>query len=229
MSSVSPSSSRKVVRIETAAVKIGTKARNEANTKASTIRAPKPPTKASSRTPGPSLSLPLSSASASKPVRCTGSPAIVMFASAALAAFSAAGFSPNCSLGIGRRVDDRVHGAPVVGDERVVAGRGVGGDPRSGQGLLQPGVDLGQPGRDLRRVHALPLGQSDHGQQRSDVAAGALVALGYRLVGLPALLRRGPRTPGRAPRRRGRPPSRRRSRARSRRRRRCACGREPSG
>ncbi len=70
--SVSPSRSRKLVRIETIAMRIGTIARKEAKTKVSTTSAPKPPSKASRKTPGPSESAPLSSASASKPVRCTG-------------------------------------------------------------------------------------------------------------------------------------------------------------
>ena len=57
--------------IDTIAITIGTTARNDANTKASTSSAPRPPIRASSRTPGPSPP-PLSCCSASKPVRCTG-------------------------------------------------------------------------------------------------------------------------------------------------------------
>ena len=55
--------------IETIAITIGTIARNDANTNASTASAPRPPTSASISTPGPSLPPPLSSGSASKPVR----------------------------------------------------------------------------------------------------------------------------------------------------------------
>jgi hypothetical protein len=51
---VSPSNSRKVVRIDAIAIMSGTIAKNDAKTNASTIRAPKPPRTASSRTPGPS-------------------------------------------------------------------------------------------------------------------------------------------------------------------------------
>ena len=40
--------------IEAIAMKIGTSARNDANTKASTSSAPRPPSSASSSTPGPS-------------------------------------------------------------------------------------------------------------------------------------------------------------------------------
>ena len=87
--------------IETIAMKIGTIARNDANTNVSTASAPSPPSTASSSRPGPSLSAPLSSNSASKPVRCTGWPATVVPSSAALAAFSACGFSPNAESGSG--------------------------------------------------------------------------------------------------------------------------------
>ena len=70
--------------IETIAITIGTNARNEAKTKASTTSAPRPPISASSSTPGPSLSAPESSNRASNPVSCTGSPATVTPASALL-------------------------------------------------------------------------------------------------------------------------------------------------
>jgi hypothetical protein len=85
--------------IEDTAITIGTTARKEAKTKASTMSAPAPPSSASSRTPGPSPPAPLSSARASKPVRCTGAPATVAPSSAALAAFSAFAFSPNWASG----------------------------------------------------------------------------------------------------------------------------------
>ena len=87
--------------IETTAMRIGTIASADANTNSSTAKAPRPPSMASSRRPGPSLSAPLSSNSASKPVRCTGWPATVAPRSAALAAFSAFGFSPNAESGSG--------------------------------------------------------------------------------------------------------------------------------
>ena len=101
VSSVRPSSSRNVVMIETTAMRIGTIASAEAKTNSSTANAPSPPSTASSSRPGPSLSAPLSSNSASKPVRCTRWPATVVSASAALAAFSACGFSPNAESGSG--------------------------------------------------------------------------------------------------------------------------------
>ena len=87
--------------IETNAMKIGMTARNDANTNVSTASAPSAPSSASSSSPGPSLSAPLSSNSASNPVRCTGWPATVAPFSAALAAFSACGFSPNAESGSG--------------------------------------------------------------------------------------------------------------------------------
>ena len=83
--------------IETTAITSGTTARNDANTKVSTISAPAAPSTASSRTPGPS-SPPLSCASASKPVRRTGSPATVSPRSADRVARSASGFSPKVEL-----------------------------------------------------------------------------------------------------------------------------------
>ena len=87
--------------IEAMAISRGTTARNEAKTNVRTASAPRPPSTASTRTPGPSLSAPESSNSASKPVRRTGSPATVAPSSAADAASSAAGFSPNAEFGSG--------------------------------------------------------------------------------------------------------------------------------
>ena len=87
--------------IEANAMTIGTIARKDANTNTSTASAPRAPSVASSRSPGPPESAPLSSARASKPVRCTGWPATVAPLSAALAAFSAFGFSPNAESGSG--------------------------------------------------------------------------------------------------------------------------------
>src|SRR4051812_21079171 len=69
---VSGNSSRNDVRIDTAATTIGRKARNEANTKASTARAPTAPSSTSVNTPGPLLSEPV--ASASSPVTPTVDP-----------------------------------------------------------------------------------------------------------------------------------------------------------
>ncbi len=74
---VSPQTSRNVVMIETIAIKIGTKARSDAKTKARTISAPTPPSTDSSSTPVP-LSLPLAFWSASNPVTWTGAPATVV-------------------------------------------------------------------------------------------------------------------------------------------------------
>ena len=50
---VRPHTSRNVVRIDATAIIIGTNARNEPNTNASTSSAPTPPSIASSSTPGP--------------------------------------------------------------------------------------------------------------------------------------------------------------------------------
>ena len=88
--------------IETKAMTSGTNASRDANTNASTTSAPSAPSTASSSTPGPPVSLPLSSASASNPVRCTGLPPTSTPRTAALAACSARGFSPNAERGSGR-------------------------------------------------------------------------------------------------------------------------------
>ena len=87
--------------IETNAIKSGTRARKEAKTKVSTTSAPSPPSTASSKTPGPPLSAPLSSASASNPVRCTGRPPTSASSTTRLAALSACGFSPKADVGSG--------------------------------------------------------------------------------------------------------------------------------
>ena len=54
---VRPSTSKNVVRIETAAIIIGTSARNDAKTKISTSSAPAAPSSVSASTLGPSLSV----------------------------------------------------------------------------------------------------------------------------------------------------------------------------
>ena len=188
VSSVSPRSSRKVVMIETTAMKIGMIARNEANTKVRTASAPRPPSTASSSRPGPSLSAPLSSNSASKPVRWTGCArdgrppqhrACLLLRLRVLA---------EDGVGIGARIHDRERGAAVLRDERVVARRRIGGHARAGQRLVQLPVDPGEVGADARGVDALALGQGHDGDQRRRVAAGAAVALLDGPVRLPALL-----------------------------------------
>ena len=54
MIAVKPQTTRKVVMIEAIAIRIGTIASSEPNTKASTSSAPSPPNSASISTPGPS-------------------------------------------------------------------------------------------------------------------------------------------------------------------------------
>ena len=173
--------------IEMKAITIGTKARNEAKTNASTSSAPTPPITASRSTPGPSLSPPLSSASASKPVRCTGLAATCAPLTARLAAFGL-GVLAELGIRVRPRVDDGEERAPVLGDEALVAGGRVGGDPRPPAALLEPGVELLQVRPDVRRVHALALRQRDHREERRAAVAVAVVALGDLDVGLPALL-----------------------------------------
>ncbi len=69
---VRPRTTRKVARIDTAATSNGTRARNDANTKARTASAPAPPIIVSTSTPGPELELP--DASWLRPVIATWSP-----------------------------------------------------------------------------------------------------------------------------------------------------------
>ena len=71
-SPVRPSTARKVVRMATAAISSGTRARNEPNTKASTSRAPMAPTSVSTSTPVPAGSSAAAVRSASRPVTWTG-------------------------------------------------------------------------------------------------------------------------------------------------------------
>ena len=83
--------------IETIAIRIGTNASSDANTNASTTSAPSPPSIDSSRTPGPLLP-PVWLWSASRPVTCTGAPAIRSPARTAAAVFAALVLVPNDSL-----------------------------------------------------------------------------------------------------------------------------------
>ena len=110
---VRPHTTRNVVRIETIAIRIGTIARNDPNTKASTSSAPKPPSRASTSTPGP-LPPPLCTDSASKPVRWTGAPATVAPARAALAFSAALGLSSKAWRAVGRRVGHDEGRVPVA-------------------------------------------------------------------------------------------------------------------
>ena len=71
---VSPSSRRKVVGMATTATISGASARNEANTKMSTARAPTPPSSTSTRRLGPDPP-PVSPIRYASPVTPTGAPA----------------------------------------------------------------------------------------------------------------------------------------------------------
>ena len=89
---------------------------------------------------------------------------------------------------IGRGIDERVDRAPVLGDEGVVTGRGVGHDARARHRLVQACVEALQVGPHAARVDRRALRQGDDGKQRNAGAAGAAVALGDGDVGLPTLL-----------------------------------------
>ena len=123
--------------IETTAITIGTKARNDANTKVSTSSAPNA---ADQRLDQHARALAVGAAvldQGVEPGQVHGRAPTVTPASAALAAFSASRVLAELRVGVRRRVDDREGGAPVLGDEGAVAGRGVGGDRAPGQRLLQ--------------------------------------------------------------------------------------------
>ena len=174
--------------IEKNAITIGTIARKDANTNARTASAPRAPSIASRRSPGPPESSPLSSASASKPVRCTGWPATVEPLQRRARSLLRLRVLAERRVGVRLRVDDRERRAAVLRQERLVAGRGVRGEPRAGQRLLQLLVDLPEVRLHLRRVGARALRQGHDRDQRRGVAAGAAVVLGDVDVRLPALL-----------------------------------------
>ena len=160
--------------IDTTAITIGTSARNEANTKASTASAPRPPSSASSEHAGPAVAarrVLLQRVEAGQVHRRPGHRR--RRAAPPAARFSAFGLSPNGCVGSRRRIGDRERRAAVGGHERAVAGRCVGGDPRAGQGALEPRVDAREVGADAGRVDRLARRQRHDRQQRSGLAAGA--------------------------------------------------------
>ena len=82
-----------------------------------------------------------------------------------------------------RRVDERVDGVAVTGDECAVARRGIGRDASTGERLLERRVDLREVGLHAGRLDGLAGRERDHRQQRHRVAAGACIALGDLGVG----------------------------------------------
>ena len=90
---------------------------------------------------------------------------------------------------VGSWIDERERRAAVLGDEGLVARRGVGRDPRAGKRSLEAGVEPLQIRLYGRRVNRLAGGKGDDGKQRRRVStARPAVALGDRDVRLPALL-----------------------------------------
>ena len=96
---------------------------------------------------------------------------------------------PLVDAALGRDVDEGERRAAVVGDERPVAGRGIGGGPR----LRQRGLDLRESRvellADAGRVDGRALRERHDGDERRDVAAVA-VDRGELLVRLEALAAR---------------------------------------
>ena len=174
--------------IETNAITIGTTARNDANTNASTASAPSAPSIASSRSPGPSESCAAvlgQRVEARQVHRLAGDRRALERRARRLLGLRVLA---ERRVGVGLRVDDRERRAAVLREEGPVAGRGVRREPRAGQRPLELLVDLPQVGLHLRRVGARALRQRHDREQRRGVAAGAAVVLGDGDVGLPALL-----------------------------------------
>ena len=145
--------------IETIAIRIGTNARNEAKTKASTSRAPSPPSSASSKHARALVAagLLLQRVEAGQvDGRAADRRARERRARVLL---GVAGSRRTGESGSGRRVGEREGRAPVVGDEGAVAGRGVGGDPgRPGSASLEARVDLRESARTPGESTVLPGG-----------------------------------------------------------------------
>ncbi len=188
--------------IETTAIAIGTRARNEANTKASTISAPTPPSSDSSSTPVPSLRRRLvlgqrveaRSRAPARPPTCV-SPLSALLAppwprsgSRRIGASgSAAGRRSRMSSARRRR-------------RSLVASRRVGGDPSAGDSArLDPAVDPGQLGAHPGAVDRLARRQRDHRNQRRRVAAGIPIDARRSRRWSPSPPCRAPRTSDRAP------------------------------
>ena len=131
-------------------------ARNEANTKPSTTRAPTPPRSASTSTPGPpaapALVLEGVEAAEAAPAR----PATVAPVSAARSLLLGLRVVAEGLVGVGRRVGDDEGRPPVLGHERRGSGRGVAGDAGARQGAGRGGARRRRrPARTRRRVDRL--------------------------------------------------------------------------
>ena len=145
--------------IETIAITIGTNARNEANTNASTSERAEAAEHRLEQHAGPVAAAPLSSTSASKPVRCTGCAGDRGALQRRARRLLGLRVLAERRVRVGLRVDEREGRAAVLRDERAVAGRGVGGDPRAGQRLRRASRRPAR-GRRARRANrrVLPCG-----------------------------------------------------------------------
>ncbi len=132
------------MRIETTAIMIGTIARNDPNTKASTSRAPKPPSSASTSTPGPVAAAALHGQrikagqmnAVRRPPSCAGECGARSFRGLRVV-FKGLG-------AVGRRVGDDEGRVPVAREEGGAPGARVARQTRAGQGVLQARFDRPQ-------------------------------------------------------------------------------------
>ncbi len=75
---------------------------------------------------------------------------------------------------LGRDVDQRKRGATIIGDERPIAGRGIGSSHRLRQRRLHSRESSGELRADAGRIDSRPLRERHHRHDRRDVPAGAV-------------------------------------------------------
>ena len=164
---VSPSTASRVIGIATIAISSGTRASADANTNASTPSAPTPATRVSLRNDGPALVLGClleHGAAGQHHVGAAHEPTVGR-ALRGLDHLRVDLGGAWVGLVLDLRMHDRVCRLSVVGDERVVTGRAVRGDPGAREGVGEPTLELAQVGANRGVVGADPARQLDDGDQ----------------------------------------------------------------